>query len=115
MAVTHAAEALIAALAAGAEDASPLSQKALNALRRVEVVFVPVVNPDGYERTYVSTAGTCQRRPRPLVRYLLLLPLDVVLIFKKALTDNNRLLLYGVSPLYGADIDGLVRDVRDEI
>ena len=72
MAVTHAAEALVAAFLADDDDASALSQAALNALRRVEVVFVPVVNPDGYERTYVSTAGT---RPdvvhdHSLARYL---------------------------------------------
>ena len=39
-----------------------LSAAAAAALRRVEVVFVPMVNPDGFERTYVSTnAGAADR------------------------------------------------------
>ena len=49
-AVTHAAENLAAAAAA------------LEALRRVEVVFVPIVNPDGYERTYISTPNAPAER-----------------------------------------------------
>lgn len=57
-AVTFAAEAIAAKLAeasqASRSAAGHVSSTMLQALDRVEVVFVPVVNPDGYERTYAS-------------------------------------------------------------
>jgi len=68
-AVTYAAEVLSAALAASRRRRAGgqprpsnvradafVSPAALAALERVEVVFVPIVNPDGFERTYVSTS-----------------------------------------------------------